>query len=315
MSSSARSRAGRSWAWRRGPGRSGSPPGSSSTSARAARRWHPTSRPRWPARRRPTAGSWSVSVGTSRPLGAPRTAAGGSWPARTARPRLTRRARSSRSSRARWRPPARRSGVGGPPMARTGITSIDPRTGAPVEGPWRTVTVVADSCVAANAAATEAIVLSERGLARAGGGRPGGPSGRSGGARSCASVVSAENRCPPSKDRLMFDQVLWFSTRGAGIVSLLLSTTVVCLGFATVARWQARGLAAVPDRRTPPVDRAPVGRVRHHPRRHRDPRSVHLARRPGRRRATRLVLSTGGGRPRGDLGGPACRRHHHQPGP
>ncbi len=39
----------------------------------------------------------------------------------------------------------------------------------------------------------------------------------------------------------MFDQILWFSTRGAGIVSLLLSTTVVCLGFATVARWQAPG--------------------------------------------------------------------------
>ena len=39
----------------------------------------------------------------------------------------------------------------------------------------------------------------------------------------------------------MFDQVLWFSARGAGIVSLLLSTTVVCLGFATVTRWQAPG--------------------------------------------------------------------------
>ncbi len=39
----------------------------------------------------------------------------------------------------------------------------------------------------------------------------------------------------------MFDQILWFSTRGAGIVSLLLSTLVVCLGFATVARWQAPG--------------------------------------------------------------------------
>ena len=43
---------------------------------------------------------------------------------------------------------------------------IDPRTGAPVDGPWRTVTAVADTCVAANAAATEALVLGERGLAR-----------------------------------------------------------------------------------------------------------------------------------------------------
>ena len=39
----------------------------------------------------------------------------------------------------------------------------------------------------------------------------------------------------------MFDQVLWFSTRGAGIVSLLLSTMVVCLGLLTVARVQAAG--------------------------------------------------------------------------
>lgn len=36
---------------------------------------------------------------------------------------------------------------------------IDPRTGAPVTGPWRTVSVVADRCVDANAAATAAIVL------------------------------------------------------------------------------------------------------------------------------------------------------------
>jgi FAD:protein FMN transferase len=43
---------------------------------------------------------------------------------------------------------------------------IDPRTGGSVAGPWRTVTVVADTCVLANAAATEAIVLGDRGLAR-----------------------------------------------------------------------------------------------------------------------------------------------------
>ena len=39
----------------------------------------------------------------------------------------------------------------------------------------------------------------------------------------------------------MFDQLLWFSTRGAGIVSLLLSIMVVCLGLLTAARWQATG--------------------------------------------------------------------------
>jgi thiamine biosynthesis lipoprotein len=36
---------------------------------------------------------------------------------------------------------------------------IDPRTGGPVESPWRTVTVVAGTCVDANTAATAAIVM------------------------------------------------------------------------------------------------------------------------------------------------------------
>jgi FAD:protein FMN transferase len=35
---------------------------------------------------------------------------------------------------------------------------LDPATGAPVEGPWRTASVVAETCVAANAAATAAVV-------------------------------------------------------------------------------------------------------------------------------------------------------------
>lgn len=39
----------------------------------------------------------------------------------------------------------------------------------------------------------------------------------------------------------MFDQVLWFVARGAGIVSLLLSTAVVCLGLLTAARWRRPG--------------------------------------------------------------------------
>jgi methionine sulfoxide reductase heme-binding subunit len=37
----------------------------------------------------------------------------------------------------------------------------------------------------------------------------------------------------------MTDQILWFATRGAGIVSLLLFTAVVCLGVLTVVRWQS----------------------------------------------------------------------------
>jgi sulfoxide reductase heme-binding subunit YedZ len=39
----------------------------------------------------------------------------------------------------------------------------------------------------------------------------------------------------------MFDQSLWFAARGAGVVSLVLSTLVVCLGFVTVVRWQGPG--------------------------------------------------------------------------
>jgi thiamine biosynthesis lipoprotein len=38
---------------------------------------------------------------------------------------------------------------------------LDPQTGEPVESPWRTVTVAARSCVAANTASTAAIVAGE----------------------------------------------------------------------------------------------------------------------------------------------------------
>jgi methionine sulfoxide reductase heme-binding subunit len=37
----------------------------------------------------------------------------------------------------------------------------------------------------------------------------------------------------------MSDQILWFATRGAGVVSLLLLTSVTCLGMLTVVRWQS----------------------------------------------------------------------------
>ena len=37
----------------------------------------------------------------------------------------------------------------------------------------------------------------------------------------------------------MNDQILWFATRGAGVVSLLLFTAVACLGILTVVRWQS----------------------------------------------------------------------------
>jgi thiamine biosynthesis lipoprotein len=42
---------------------------------------------------------------------------------------------------------------------------IDPATGLPAEGPWRTVSVVAGSCVDANIASTAAIVMGESAVA------------------------------------------------------------------------------------------------------------------------------------------------------
>jgi sulfoxide reductase heme-binding subunit YedZ len=35
----------------------------------------------------------------------------------------------------------------------------------------------------------------------------------------------------------MSDQILWFASRGSGVVSLILSTAVVCLGLIVVVRW------------------------------------------------------------------------------
>ena len=43
---------------------------------------------------------------------------------------------------------------------------VDPRTGQPAVSPWRTVTVVADTCVRANTEATAAIIRDESGLER-----------------------------------------------------------------------------------------------------------------------------------------------------
>lgn len=42
---------------------------------------------------------------------------------------------------------------------------IDPRTGGPVDSPWRTASVVAATCVDANTAATAAIVMGDRAIA------------------------------------------------------------------------------------------------------------------------------------------------------
>src|SRR5439155_5149585 len=40
---------------------------------------------------------------------------------------------------------------------------------------------------------------------------------------------------------VMSESLMWYATRGAGIVSLILLTVVVCLGILTSVRWQRRG--------------------------------------------------------------------------
>ena len=196
--------------------------------------------PRLRVMRRPTAGSWSVWVGTSRPRAEPRTAVGGSSPARTARPLPTPRARSSRSDRVRWRPRARRCVAGELSTVPTGTTSSTlgrvprsrgrggPSRSSPTPASRRTPRRQRPSSSASKV------------LDPTRGGRPGGTDGRHGRARRARRWL-ARARDRGRETRLMFDQILWFSTRGAGIVSLLLSTIVVCMGFATVARWQAPG--------------------------------------------------------------------------
>jgi FAD:protein FMN transferase len=42
---------------------------------------------------------------------------------------------------------------------------VDPRTGLPAAGPWRTVSVAAATCAEANAASTAAIVAGDRAVA------------------------------------------------------------------------------------------------------------------------------------------------------
>jgi thiamine biosynthesis lipoprotein len=96
-------------------------------------------------------GGWPVVVSEDRPDGTAGNAgaAGGASPAQTVRFTSGALATSSVVQR-RWR----RAG-------REVHHIIDPATGRPVDGPWRTVTVYAPRCLDANAAATAAIVAGE----------------------------------------------------------------------------------------------------------------------------------------------------------
>ncbi len=116
---------------------------------------------------------------------------------------------------------------------------VDPRTGRPASGPWRTVSVIASSCAQANAAATAAIVagesarawLSARGLP--------GPAGHP---RRRSSPAERLARGRRRATAMTGSPGLWLVSRGSGLVLLVLFTAVIVMGVATRtgasrARW------------------------------------------------------------------------------
>jgi thiamine biosynthesis lipoprotein ApbE len=128
---------------------------------------------------------------------------------------------------------------------------LDPSTGAPVEGVWRTVSVAAANCADANIAATAAIVrgssaprwLAElrlparqarrrgcdcRVMAR---GRGRGGHGQRASARDakCGAMSSIIAAAGPS--------AYWYLTRSSGTVALILLTGALVLGVIDVRRW------------------------------------------------------------------------------
>jgi FAD:protein FMN transferase len=102
---------------------------------------------------RPPAGGWPVLIADEhRQVRAARNLGGHS--SRRADPEIAQQVRLARGGLATSSVTCRR-------WVRAGRTMhhiIDPRTGMPADGPWRTVTVAAATCAEANAAATAAIV-------------------------------------------------------------------------------------------------------------------------------------------------------------
>jgi thiamine biosynthesis lipoprotein len=119
---------------------------------------------------RPPAGGWPILVADEHrqtrqarnlngvPGGAADSAAAGAGPAGAADPATSQQIRITHGGLAT-------SSVTCRQWLRAGQTLhhiIDPRTGRPAAGPWRTVSVAAASCAEANAAATAAIVAGEQ---------------------------------------------------------------------------------------------------------------------------------------------------------
>ena len=109
---------------------------------------------------------------------------------------------------------------------------VDPRTGYPATGPWRTVSVAAPSCATANAAATAAIVAGRDAPAwLAATGLPARLASHDGAVLLLGGWPGAAGE-PAGVDPVSNPQWLWFISRGSGLVLLVLLTAVVMLGVA-----------------------------------------------------------------------------------
>ena len=189
-------------------------PAARSTSARPPRRTRPTS-PRRTLHRRLRHGRPGRARRRSRRRRPPpgRLVHQGR---RDARPPTANWCSSAAAASPPRRPPSARWTRGGRPVHHI----VDPRTGRPADGPWRTASVAAPSAFEANIASTAAIVLGDgrRRLARGAHGSPPASSHRDGPVRTTTGWPALA-RWPV---RAM---TLWYVARGAGLAALVLLTS------------------------------------------------------------------------------------------
>ena len=126
---------------------------------------------------------------------------------------------------------------------------VDPATGTPAARCWRTVSVTAETCLAANTASTAAIILgadAPRVARRPRPPRPAGDRGRRGGGRRRLAARGPGRRRSPTDGGGPGVMILtstplsvWYLMRGSGLVALVLFSTTVALGVVGVRRWQS----------------------------------------------------------------------------
>ena len=210
---------------------------------------------------------------------------------------------------------------------------VDPRTGLPADGPWRTASVAAATCAEANAASTAAIVAgrgAEAGWRRHG--LPGRLVAHDGAVRLRGRLAARRRRphrravraagCTAERYREVRDehvaaaagsQGLWFVSRASGLVLLVLFSVVMVLGVATrlgsaPRPWPASSSPSCTGRsrcsrwRSSPCTSSPRSWTR-------------TSRSAGRRRCCRSCpLPDARDRPRNPGRRPRRRRAGHQPG-